>query len=145
VAVHPLQASGSSARPQVSNFQSLAASLASLCSLFRAPVLYFQQLAASFPKTPGVGGPPCRLTPRPHGGYWENRAGVPNHEHGETNVGESAWPAQGPGRVGRLRQDSLYRGEKDRRIPRLQRNYPPARSRVLPPKSRLPDARFRSE
>ena len=29
-----------------------------LCSLFAAPVLCFQQLAASFPKTPGVGGTP---------------------------------------------------------------------------------------
>ncbi len=28
-----------------------------LCSLFTAPVLCFQQLAASFPKTPGVGVP----------------------------------------------------------------------------------------
>ncbi len=41
---------------QVIRFQSLAASLVSLSSLFQPPVLYFQQLAASFPRTPGVGG-----------------------------------------------------------------------------------------
>jgi len=40
---------------QVSSLQSLAASSASTCALFQPPVLYFQQLAASFSKTPGVG------------------------------------------------------------------------------------------
>src|SRR6266851_5466723 len=63
--------------------------------------------------------PPCRLTPAQHGGYWTNSAGAPNHERGETNFGESTWPAKGPGRVGRFRKDSLHRGEKKRRIPRL--------------------------
>ncbi len=37
--------------------QQFAASLSSLCSLFGTPFLCFQQLAASFPKTPGVGVP----------------------------------------------------------------------------------------
>src|SRR6266436_3533001 len=42
-------------QPQVSNFQSLAASCASLYPLFRTPIICFQQLAASFCKIPGVG------------------------------------------------------------------------------------------
>ncbi len=40
-------------------FHSLAASLISLCALFPLPILYFQQLAASFAKTPGWGGTPA--------------------------------------------------------------------------------------
>ena len=35
--------------------------LHSLCALFRALALYFQRLTASFPKTPGWGGPYRRL------------------------------------------------------------------------------------
>src|SRR5260370_42404589 len=41
---------------QIPCSQKLAASLSSLCPLFRAPFLCFQELAASFCKTPGVGG-----------------------------------------------------------------------------------------
>src|SRR5258708_18422838 len=40
---------------QIHLFQELAASLASLCTLFRTRFLCFQSLAASFSKTPGVG------------------------------------------------------------------------------------------
>src|SRR6266478_8214643 len=40
---------------QIPCSQKLAASLASLCPLFRTPFLCFQELAASFCKTPGVG------------------------------------------------------------------------------------------
>src|SRR6267378_1746354 len=39
----------------------LTASLLSLCPLFRTPFLCFQELAASFCKTPGVGGR-CNLS-----------------------------------------------------------------------------------
>ncbi len=42
-------------RWQIPCSQKLAASLSSLCALFRAPFLCFQELAASFAKTPGVG------------------------------------------------------------------------------------------
>src|SRR5258707_15110035 len=42
----------------------LTASLLSLCPLFRAPFLCFQELAASFCKTPGVGGR-CNLSRPP--------------------------------------------------------------------------------
>src|SRR5216683_7616659 len=41
---------------QIPRSQKLTASLSSLCPLFRTPFLCFQQLAASFCKTPGVGG-----------------------------------------------------------------------------------------
>jgi len=41
---------------QIPCSQQLAASYTSLCALFRAPILCFQSFAASFPKTPGVGG-----------------------------------------------------------------------------------------
>ena len=44
---------------QIHLFQGLAASLASLCTLFRTRFLYFQSLAASFRKIPGVGYPEC--------------------------------------------------------------------------------------
>ncbi len=40
---------------QIHLFQELAASLSSLCTLFRTRFLCFQSFAASFPKTPGVG------------------------------------------------------------------------------------------
>src|SRR5216683_8324136 len=43
-------------RWQIPRSQKLTASLSSLCPLFRTPFLCFQQLAASFCKTPGVGG-----------------------------------------------------------------------------------------
>jgi len=43
-------------QPQVTHFHGIAASFASLGPLFRNLSLYFQQLAASFCKTPGVGG-----------------------------------------------------------------------------------------
>src|SRR5467141_3500359 len=42
-------------RWQIPCSQKLAASLSSLCALFRTPVLCFQPVAASFAKTPGVG------------------------------------------------------------------------------------------
>ena len=42
---------------QISCSQQLAASCTFLCALFRAPFLGFQSVAASFPKTPGVGVP----------------------------------------------------------------------------------------
>jgi len=41
---------------QIPCSQQLAASYSSLCALFRAPFLCFQSFAASFSKTPGVGG-----------------------------------------------------------------------------------------
>ena len=41
---------------QIPCSQQLAASCISLCALFRAPFLCFQSFAASFAKTPGVGG-----------------------------------------------------------------------------------------
>src|SRR5229473_365220 len=51
---------------QIHLFQELAASLSSLCTLFRTRFLCFQSLAASFSKTPGWGGVP-RLLPTAFG------------------------------------------------------------------------------
>jgi hypothetical protein len=51
---------------QIPCFQNLAASLRSLCAPFCAPSLCFQQLAASFAKTPGWGVPmPMKVKVRP--------------------------------------------------------------------------------
>src|SRR5260370_15432079 len=47
---------------QIPRSQKLTPSLSSLCPLFRAPFLCFQELAASFCKTPGVGGGRCDLS-----------------------------------------------------------------------------------
>src|SRR5882762_1194678 len=44
---------------QVTSFHLLAASLSSLCALFCSRSLFFQELAASFAKTPGWGGGYC--------------------------------------------------------------------------------------
>jgi hypothetical protein len=55
-------------RSQVTSFHLLAASLWSLCALFRTRSLCFQELAASFPKMPGVGYPECN--------YWTPGVGV---------------------------------------------------------------------
>jgi len=46
---------------QIPCSQQLAASCTSRCALFRAPSLSFQSFAASFSKTPGVGGVPRPL------------------------------------------------------------------------------------
>ncbi|SRR6266404_3878784 len=46
----------SSIQPQLSSFQSLGASLRLFTLFFRTPSVCFQQLAASFSKTPGWGG-----------------------------------------------------------------------------------------
>src|SRR5713226_8499902 len=132
-------------------FEHSASSLAFpvTCRLFGLSLFSFSASHSSFSTTTRLlsqnsrgGVPPWRLTPAQHSGYWANRAGAPNHEHRGNNSGESAWPAKGLGRMGRLRQDSLHREEKARRIPRLWRDHTPARPRVLPPKSCLPDARF---
>jgi hypothetical protein len=48
---------------QISCSQQLAASYTSLCALFRTPILCFQSFAASFPKTPGVGGTCTSVVP----------------------------------------------------------------------------------
>ena len=45
----------SGVQAQASSFQELAASLRSLCPVFRAPAVCFQSFAASFRKTPGWG------------------------------------------------------------------------------------------
>src|SRR5229473_729411 len=45
---------------QIPCSQQLAASCTSLCALFRTPFLCFQSFAASFSKTPGVGGTSAR-------------------------------------------------------------------------------------
>jgi hypothetical protein len=65
------------------------------CSLFGLSLLFFSasrslfSIACSlFSQSTRVGVPPRPLTPTRHGGYWAGRAGAPNHEHRETNVGE---------------------------------------------------------
>src|SRR5216684_6637571 len=55
---------------QTLTFQNLAASFASLCVLLSTLVLCFQSFAASFPKTPGVGGGPGLHPPASTPGCW---------------------------------------------------------------------------
>src|SRR5712664_941348 len=50
---------------QIPRSQKLTASLSSLCPLFPGPFLCFQELAASFCKTPGVGGVAATFLGRP--------------------------------------------------------------------------------
>jgi hypothetical protein len=51
--------SGSSLKPQVSSFQSLAASFVALCALQKSQLLCNQANPASFCKAPGAGVPPA--------------------------------------------------------------------------------------